>query len=149
VTIEQAVVERLLAVTAVAAIVGTRVYQLVLPQQVTLPAVRVQQISETTEYHVRGEINAYVTRVQVDANAAQASGTDPYAQAATLADAVHGEFVNGVAIGLSGWTGTAGGSPAEIVVTFAQRVDRRVDFEAAELRMVRVRQDYFVHWRRA
>ena len=147
-TPEQAVVERLRATTALVALVGQRIYQLLLPQQVQMPAVRVQEISEATEYHERGEVNAYITRVQVDAYAAPASGQDPYVVAVSVADAVHGGYVNGQAVALSGWRGLAGGSPAALQVDHCRRVDRRAMFEAEELRLVRVRQDYFVHWRR-
>jgi hypothetical protein len=148
VTVEEAVVERLLALSSVTALVSTRVYQLRLPQRPTLPAVRVQQISESEPYHLRGAVNLYRTRIQVDAYAAEASGSDPYASANAVASAIQGDWLAGSPPnGLSGWQGMAGGSPSTLQVVFSERIDRRPMFAADELRLVRVRQDYMVTWK--
>lgn len=149
-TPEQAVLDRIRDIAAVAALVGTRVYQLRLPQGATLPAVRVQQIGDVGSMHQRGETNLYRTRVQVDAYAGEASGTDPYAAATTLADAIHGDWQDGSPAppqGLSGWQGDASGSPPAIRVVTAIRVTRAVSYDSDELRQVRVRQDYQVTWK--
>ena len=50
-TVEGAIVSRLKADSAVSAIVGSRVYRLKLPQQPTLPAIRLQRVSRV-EYEV-------------------------------------------------------------------------------------------------
>jgi hypothetical protein len=148
VTIEEAVCERLLAISAVTALVSTRVYQLRLPQHTTLPAIRVQLVDERDDYHLRGATNLLQSRVQVDAYAEEASASDPYATATALADAIQGDFSGGAPSGLSGWQGRDGGSPPTIEVAFTERIDRRPMFEPEELRLVRIRQDYRVHWRR-
>lgn len=142
-TPEQAVCDRILSLSAVTALVGTRVYQLKLPQKGTLPAVRVQLISEPTSYHLRGGSGMYRSRVQVDAYAAEASGGDPYASATDVAAAIHGDDAGS---GLSGWTEDVGGSPPSMRVHTVQRVDRRVSYDAEERREVRCQQDYMVHW---
>jgi hypothetical protein len=149
-TPEQAVLEQIRDISAVAALIGSRVYQLRLPQGTALPAVRVQQIGDVGDLHQRGETNLFRTRVQVDVYAVEASGTDPYDAATTLADAIHGAWLDGSPTppnGLSGWHGVASGSPPAIRVLTAIRVARAVSYEADELRQVRVRQDYQVTWK--
>lgn len=144
-TPEQGVFELLGTLAPVTALVGTRIRQLRLRQGDTLPAVRVQVISEPTEYHLRGGVGLYRSRVQVDAYAMEASGSDPYASATAVAEAIHGDDAGS---GLSGWTGELGGSPPALKIHTIQRVDRAVEYDAEELRQVRCRQDYMVHWSR-
>lgn len=144
-TPETAVTDRLLAIGALTALVSTRVYQLRLPQSATFPAVRVQLVGEVEDVHLRGASGLSRTRVQVDAFDRESSGADPYAGAADVAEAIHGD---GSGNGLAGWIGEAGGSPATIAVRTVLRVDRFVDYEPGEMRLVRVRQDYHVFWRR-
>lgn len=148
-TIEEAVCARLLAISPVTALVGSRVYLQLLPQNGILPAIRVQQISEATESHHRGVNNLRRTRVQVDVFAAVSSGVDPYSTAMAIAEAIDGDWLTGnPPSGLSGWQGTAGGSPPTIAVQFVDRVERRPMFEADELKQVRIRQDYMIQWSR-
>lgn len=144
-TPEEAVIERLLDITAVVALVSQRVYHVRLPQSPRLPAIRVQLISEPTDYHLRGGSGMYFSRIQVDAYAVESSGHNPYEEATDLGDAIHGGDDGS---GLSGWQGLAGGSPAELRIHTVQRVDRQVGYDAGELREVRCRQDYVVHWSR-
>jgi len=146
VTIEQAIRERLLELTPLTALVSSRVYQLKLPQAPTLPAVRLQQISEVDTFHLRGPNRLLITRLQVDAYANEASGTNPYDVAAAVARAIHGNGLGPTATGLSGWFGNIGGSPVAIRVEMIKRVTRQPLYEADELRLVRIRQDYRVHW---
>lgn len=143
---ESAICERLLSLSAVTALVGTRVRQSILRQSEILPAVRVQQIGETTSYHGRGGSGQYQSRIQVDVYAHASSGVDPYAQAMTVAEAIQGDDAGS---GLSAWQGTAGGSPPLLQIDAVFRRDRRdPGFESEELRQVRCQQDYMVHWRR-
>jgi hypothetical protein len=150
VTPEQVVLERIKDISAVSALVSSRVYQLRLPQGSPLPAVRVQQISDVGDMHQRGETNLFRTRVQVDAYAQEASGADPYDAATTLADAINGDWQDGSPAppnGLSGWQGESSGSPPDIRVLMTFRVARAVTYDPDELRQVRVRQDYQVIWK--
>ena len=144
-TPEVAIRDRILGLSAVSALVSTRVFLLKVPQHVREAAVRVQLISEPTEYHARGGVGMYQSRVQVDAYAAESAGGDPYADVTGLADAIHGDDAGS---GLSGWAGEAGGSPPVLRIHTIQRVDRETSYEPDELRQVRCRQDYMVHWSR-
>lgn len=142
-TVEEAVRLRLLEIVAVTALVSTRIYLDKLPQSPTYPCVRVTLIDELSEYHLRGGEGYRRARVQVDAYGREVSGVDPYAMAATVAEAINGAD-NGT--GLSGWAGRIGGSPAmEICGVF--RVDRRRSYDPDELRVLTMSQDYQVAFR--
>lgn len=138
-TVEQAVRERLVGDSAVAALVGARVYQLKLPQKPTLPAVRVQLIDEPLFYHLRGGSRLIRSRVQTDCYVNGEPST-AYAAVTALADAVDAA--------LSACVFKAGGSPAEISVEGVFRQSRGPGYEADELRLARVMQDYIVWWRK-
>lgn len=138
-TVEEAIVERLGATSAVTALVSTRIYQLKLPQQPTYPAIRVQLVVERTGHHLRGRDGLAPVRVMVDMFAMEVSGSDPYASAttvgATVFDALDGKRF-------------LAGSPPALNIRGVLRVDRRVGYEADELRLVRESQDYMV-WGKA
>lgn len=144
-TPEEAVRQRLLDISAVTAIVGTRIYVDHLPQneitEETPSAVLVQLVHEPTEYHLRGGLRR-VARVQVDAYVHD-SGSDPMGDVIELANAIHGDDAGS---GLSGWTGNTGGSPS-LDITGILRIDRQRGYEPDELRLLRQRQDYWVHYR--
>jgi hypothetical protein len=118
---------------------GSRVYQQILPQTATLPAIRVQRIDGGADYHLRGENNLRRARVQLDACAEAASGEDAYHEASALADAI--ETV------LSGTRFTAGGSPPEVQIVASYLESRRQMYEAEERRISRVMLDFTVHYR--
>jgi hypothetical protein len=124
---------------------GERVYMLMLPQRPTLPAVRVQLVGGFRGQHLRGPLNRYVTRVQVDSYAAASSGADAYADVQSLASAIRGDGLGPSASGLAGWIGEMG-SPGIRVMNVEIDHDGTPDFEGGELRLVRIRQDYLVHW---
>lgn len=131
---EVAVARYLATVDGVTDLVGTRIWQLKLPQTPRLPALRVQLIDEPIDYHLRGPSGAERARVQVDAYGSE-SGSDPYGSVVAVADAVDAA--------LSGQVFTLG-SPEEIRVTGVMRVSRQVLYESEELRVLRVMQDYIV-----
>lgn len=140
-TPEEAIREHLVDAAAVAALVGTRVYQLVLPQGATLPALRVQLIGTTDFMHLRGGSGVLGrSRIQVDAYAAEASGVDPYAQAQALADVVQDA--------LDGQVFTVSASQESLKITGVFRRNRLPMYEPDELRQVRIVQDYIV-WSRS
>lgn len=144
-TPEDAVATRLLAIGAVTAIVGARIYMLMLPQHPTLPAVRVQRIPGERGQHLRGPDGITRTRVQVDAYAAEA-GADAYSSVVALADAIRGNGLGPSASGLWGWIGTLG-SPSLRVVNVTIEGDGGVEYEGDELRLLRYRQDFMLHWK--
>jgi len=105
VTPEQAILERILALSAVTALVSDRVFMLKLRQGETLPAVRVQLIDEGESQHLRGGAGIFQSRIQVDVYAAEDTGGDPYASASEIALAIQGDDAGS---GLSGWRGFSG-----------------------------------------
>jgi hypothetical protein len=142
VTVEDAVVDRLLSLSAVTALVSSRVYLDKLPQSPTYPCVRVQQISEPEDYHLRGGSTMKRARIQVDAFAREVSGVNAYALADTVASAIHGDEAGS---GLSGWKGTIGSPAVDVLGAF--RVDRRRLYDPDELRVLTMSQDYQVTYR--
>ena len=143
-TPEQAILERILGLSAVTALVSDRVFMLKLRQGETLPAVRVQLIDEGMSQHLRGGSGIYQSRIQVDVYAAEDTGGDPYSAASEIALAIQGDDAGS---GLSGWRGFSGGSPPEIEVCAISRKLRLTSYAAEERREVRVQQDYIVDWK--
>lgn len=131
-----ACIARLEAVAAVTALTSTRIYQALLPQSPTLPALRLQRIGEIQPMHLRGGVALQRARVQIDA---YGGGTDPIGQALTLDAAVLGDASGSSFVG---WQGTAGG----VQIVGVLPVDVRENFEGDELRMYRVSRDVFVWW---
>lgn len=133
-TVEHAVRSYLLTVAAVTSIVSQRVYQLILPEKPTLPAVRIQLIDEPKDYHMRGATNETRARLQIDAygSASAAVAADPYAVVTNLADAIDDA--------LSGQVFESEG----LRISGAFRNSRRVGYESEELRLLRCLQDYTV-----
>lgn len=121
---------------------GARVYMLTLPQQPTLPAVRVQRISGGLNQQLRGPSPPHVARVQVDCYATT------YAAAEVLALAIRGNGLGPSATGLWGWIGSMG-SPAIDVLNIEVPADVSVRFDADEHNFARISTDYLVHWKDA
>ncbi len=131
--------ERLLVISTSAA---TRVYALVLPQDLTtFPAVRVQQIPAGRDQHLRGPDYPVKTRVQVDSYA------KTLAAAEQLAAEVRGDGLGDGASGLFGWRGLVG-SPADLLVlNVEQPRDGQILYEyLGAQRLVRILDEYVVHW---
>ena len=124
---------RLSSITAVTALVGARIYVDQLPQEPTLPAIRLHRISETEEAHLRGAGAARRARVQVDAVGRSLES------ATALSNAAHGD---GGGSGLSGWTGDLGSPPTRVLAILP--ADVRSDYEADEVKQWRVSRDYIV-----
>lgn len=139
-TVEQAVAEHLVAANAVTTLVSTRVYLQKLPQLPTLPAVVVQLVAVMDFYHLRGGDQMERSLVQVDAYADEASGGDPYASVAAVADAVHDT--------LNAQQFAAAGS-IDVEITGVFRRTRMPMYEAQELRQMRMLQEYHVWSRRS
>lgn len=139
------VVERIVGLSTSA---GARVYALKLPQRPTLRAVRVQRIGGPREQHLRGPEYPTKTRIQVDSYSAEGFEADPYEGALILAAEIRGDGLGDSATGLWGWTGQNSGSPTTIAVSQVELLhDGTPEYEAGEFRLVRVRQDFMVHWR--
>jgi hypothetical protein len=134
VTPSAALKTRLVGLSAVTTLVGQRVYVDLLPQKPTLPAIRVQRISELEDAHLRGARAIRRARVQVDAIAASLE------TATAVSDAAHGD---GAGSGLAGFEGEISGQRVMAVLPS----DTRSDYEGDELRQWRVSRDYIV-WMR-
>lgn len=131
---EALVADRLAAWPAIVSQAGGRVWQVKLPQTPTLPAVVVQLVVTGQDYHLRGDQLARRSIVQVDAYVREQG--DWYAAADALGEAVRAA--------LSGAVFDDGGSPPTRC-TGAFLNARRVLYEAAaDLRLVRVSQDFVV-----
>lgn len=145
---ELAVLQRMKDVVTASA---DRMFMLKLPQQVfsnedgdRRAAAVVQLIDDPKDYHLRGGSNFGRARVQVDVYAGESSGADPYENAEALADAIHGDEAGSA---LSGFQGHVGGSPGGLFLTGVFRIDKQALYDADELRVVRIRQDYWTYYR--
>jgi hypothetical protein len=133
----------LLGLSDVTDLVSTRVYAMSLPQRPTLPAIRIQHISELEAMHMRGSGGWRRARIQVDCVSGESSGVDPYASADAVSEAAHGA---GDGSGLCGFKGTIATTPPTEIGAILP-VDRREDYDPEELRQVRVSRDYIAWYR--
>lgn len=81
--VEQQIYTVLTADPTVSGLVGTRIYPLLMPQGVTLPALSYQRVATAPHDDLEGTQNHEWVRIQIDVWDAD------YAGAKTLADAVH------------------------------------------------------------
>lgn len=130
--IDIVLVDHLEANVAVAALLGGRIYPVVLPQRVAYPATRVQRISTARELAHDGPLTLARPRIQID------TWSPNYQEAKDVAKAIR--------IALNGFKGIMDG----ISVGAIQFVDEREDWEeqagpsGQEAGLYRVRQDLFV-----
>lgn len=125
------VIARHLAQSEVTALIGSRVTAMMLPPKVTLPAVRVRQISRVEPMHERGMVGYAVERIQCD-------------YVATTLDAAR-QVRDAAREGIAGWAGSIG-SPGT-VVDCIEPVNGIEWFDAEERQTPVVTQDYFVQYR--
>ncbi len=136
-SVETNVRAKLLTVTAVTDLVSTRITVHSFRQAGTWPAIRIVLIGETEFYSHDGTTDIFRSRVQVDCADRVASGDDPYAAAAAVADAVNAA--------LSGFKGPVG-SPA-FTFTGIFKTNRLSRFDAEERELITVTLEYDV-WHR-
>lgn len=146
--LEQGILSRLLAISALEPLVKSRIYALVLPQNERRAAVRYHVQGAPLEQHLRGPGGFTMTPVQVDSYV-PLSTTDALWVCRSIADAVKGDGLGNQASGFWGWIGTAGStSPGGIDVANVELLsDGDPSYESDEILRVRVRQLYRVHWR--
>lgn len=138
----EAVRSRILEIAAVTTLVGTRVYSNVFPQSPTWPAVRVQDVSQVEDLHLRGAVGIVRGQVQVDVVSGTRSGVSALAEAKAVMAAIHGD---GAGSGLNAWSGLLG-SPA-VQVDLIEPVDYRERYEAEEIKAWMISRDYRAHVR--
>lgn len=145
-TVEEAIIARILTLSPVTALTSTRWWLLKLPQSPVYPAGRVQLIDDPEGYHLRGPDGTTRARVQVDMyvdeHKALSLGRNPYDLLAEIADAVDGDGKGPDATGLSGWHGDIGSPAFHIQGCF--RIDRGVRYDPEELQVLTMSQDYYV-----
>jgi hypothetical protein len=149
VTIGDAVRERLLDITPLTTLVGTRVYPLVLQQNERRAAVRYQVIDGNALQHLRGPAGIQTTRVQIDSYVSWKDSATPLTDVEAVADAVHGDGLGENASGVFGFIGDLGGSPAQMRILNARRVMKRgplYEYDGDVVRL-RVQQDYLIDWK--
>lgn len=134
--IEQVVADYLETVTAITAVVGTRIYQLKLPQNATFPAIRVQLVSDDLDYHLRGELNLNSARLQVDAYGKEDPSPDPYRRVTDLADLITAAL-SGIRFTLD-----------NVRVVGAFHILRRALHEPGTQPLIRVHQDFRFRYQR-
>lgn len=135
-TVDTAIRARLLSLATVTALVNQRVFTVILPQGVTLPAIRVSRIGQDEPMHFRGPINMFRARVQVDSvglTKAQVDAVDA---------AVQGDGLGSNATGLKGFKGEIGSPPMTIHAIIP--ADVRDLYDPEELRQYRVSREFFV-----
>lgn len=130
-TITKAIRDLILSLGDVTALVGQKVYVLMLPQSVMPPAVRVQRISGNEDMHLRGVNDLRTARIQVDS---VGSGG---ATAEDVDAAIHA--------GLRGYRGVVG----EIDIRLIEPVSVRSLYDADELKQYKVARDYQVNYKDA
>lgn len=129
--IQPGLIDYMLADASIAAIVGSRIYPIKMPQGVTAASVVMNRISGLGDHHMQGPSGLSRPRMQIDSYA-------PTFQAAvTLANAVK-ERIDGAA----GTFGT-GSDIVEVQGIFFDTEEDRYD-DSADL--FRVRQDYFIFY---
>jgi len=84
-TVEAALVARLTGDAGVTALVGSRVYPQVVPQDAAMPALAYQRISETPEYSHTGFSSLSRTRFQITIEADTMASVKAVAQAVRIA----------------------------------------------------------------
>lgn len=143
-TCAEAAKEYVATLTPVTALVGGRIWTFRFPQKPTLPAVLFQQIGDVQFGHLRGTARLKRARVQVDCLAVETSIAGSIRSARALDQAVMGDYVAGVAMGLLGATATVGGSPGIRMIVEPVTAGYREDYAAEELKQARTMRDYMV-----
>lgn len=127
---------RLLAIPAVTAIVGSRIYAGLLPQNPVLPAIAMQVIDRVESEHLRGPAGDRVRRVQVHAVARTRHEAMLLANAAEVGDGV------AIGAGLSHYRGYVG---SVFVKGIFPGGTEREDYRADPQNEYEVMRDYLVH----
>lgn len=146
-TIGDAVKARLLDMSPLTDLIEQRVYELFLPQNEKRSAVRFQIIGAPHETHIRGPVNHYAHRCQVDIYIPETGATDAIVAARQVGAAVLGDQLGRDATGLGGWYGVVSGNPSIHIFDVDVLGDGDLSREDDEQLRIRNRQEYRVYWR--
>ena len=117
----------LLGDSGISALVGTRLYPDLLPQNPTLPALTYTQVSGIRETNLDGPMDLVERRIQID------GWTETALSRETLAEAVR--------LALNGFQGPLGGSP-ETGRIYAAFLDNEQSFYEPDTKLFRVSLDF-------
>ncbi len=148
-TIRDAIRERLLDLSPVTALVGQRVYPLVVPQNERRAVIRLQTVSDVEDQHLRGPASIITTRLQADVYVTVLGSSDPVSEVEAIGAAIHGDGLGTAATGLFGFIGDLGGRRAMIKKMNIRLALRRGPFYEHDNEVVRVglQQDYWIDWK--
>lgn len=138
-TVEQAIRTRLLSLSAVTDLVGSRITVDIMHEEPTLPAICVTRVSEVRGQHLRGPDGINESRVQVDSVAASK------AEVEAVDAAVDGDGLGEQASGLRGWAGSTGSPGLEITAILP--IGAQTIYTAQQIRQWKIARDYRVFWR--
>lgn len=138
-TVVEAVIARIEMLSAVTALVGTRIAATHLDEDSEMPAVLVQLISRVRGQHLRGPDNIARYRVQIDSAAATKQEADD------LANAVEGNGLGTLASGVMGWKGSLGSPP--VFIDNVEPGNEREHYDPPPTRQYRNQRDYIVSYR--
>ena len=96
-------VAHLKSLSAVSAIVGTKIYPIIVPQGMYYPAVVYQVIGNTPENVADGTTGTFTMRVRISCLSLTTAGQQGYSNAWRLAEAVIGNCDPVAPTGLAGW----------------------------------------------
>ena len=135
-TLEDAIYDRLAAITAVTDLVGSRIYRHRRPQGSALPAISFGRVSTQPVNHAGGTTDTTEARIQIDC------WSDDQSECRDLADAVRGDST---ANGLNGWTRTGGGDPVISMVHLVTDIDLHENPTGGQDAIIwRINQDYLI-----
>lgn len=123
----------LLGDNAIAALVGTRIHPVKLPQGQTQPSIVYSRISAIGEHHMQGSSGLARPRIQIDC----------WAQSADIATAL-GNLVKERIDGFRGQMEFGGNSPADIIAVQGVFFDNERDDYDDAAQLYRLSRDYFV-----
>lgn len=132
--LEQALHAFLKANAALLALVGTRIYPVMLPQKPTLPALTYQTISTVPDYVLAGPSGLVAKRVQINCWATREWAAPGYTDAQNIATAVRNA--------LDGYSGIW---PGGVEIVRAKRDNQHDDFEPEGM-YDRTILDFIVHY---
>lgn len=143
-TPEEAIRSRIVGLSAVQALVGTRVYLDQTPQDPTYPLVLVYSAGDHWNQQLRGADGIGQARISVEARVHVDAGHDAYTEVMDLYTAFDGDGRGPAATGVFGWVGLVG--PVQIA-NCAHRGSRDRFYDADVRRVLRMTQDYWVSYR--
>lgn len=146
--LEDAIRERLLSLSPLASLVGTRIYPGILPQGEVRASVTLQNVDKVIGQHLRGPVYPGESRLQTVAYVTASQSTDEWNEVQRIGAAIFGDGLGEDATGLFGFIGSIGGSPAAFrIANVSCPYSRGPYYEFDnEVRRCCFHQDFYVKW---